>query len=229
MVVTRRYIQRHLLLLLRVLGSETPVWRCRWCRRNSPHGDSTGNIRIPVQHLERSPPVARPENADLPTVGVLHPNSLVGGLDADRRSLSQHQRLQQPLSPRQDRIIGILPLRRSMTCCGRSISGHCATSDTSCACPRVGLCDVHWWPSLREAPATLRAVSSWTARPTRSTTWRRSHRGVRPGTILYTAYYELTLPMLQLDPMDPLCLPYINDIHNADFCYVIKCYICYAW
>ena len=44
-------------------------------------------------------PVARPDTVDLPTVGVLHPNSLVGGVDADRRSLSQHQRLQQPLSP----------------------------------------------------------------------------------------------------------------------------------
>ena len=51
-------------------------------------------------------------------------------------AVSQHQRLQQPLSPRQDRIVGILPLHRSMTCCG-----DCATSDTSC--PRVGLCDVH--------------------------------------------------------------------------------------
>ena len=55
---------------------------------------------------------------------MTHPNSLVGGVDADRCSLSQHQRLQQPLSPRQDRIIGILPLRRSMTCCLHVITGR---------------------------------------------------------------------------------------------------------
>ena len=58
--------------------------------------------------------------------------------------------------------------------------------------------------SQRVAPATLRALSSWTARPTRSTTWRRSHSGVRPRTILYTAYYELTLPNVTIELYGPI-------------------------
>ena len=72
-----------------------------WFRRircPSPHGDSTDDVCLIVEHLGRPPTVSGIETENLPIGSVLHIDAFVRCMDVDCCSDAQYQRLQQPMS-----------------------------------------------------------------------------------------------------------------------------------